>query len=398
MNLAQILEGPATVFYKGQRFHSAATLGVKFTQDTLSIPSAAYGPIGQRARQPSVQITFAPVGEFSAALAPILWPWTNPRIGQLVTPVTSWLYSDVDTGTNKIAITAHGITAGMPAMVGTLGTLPSGLVAGTLYYVGAPDANHISFHDTAAHAVANTNLVVLGTQGTSVSQLVEQQPLIVHTLQGNRVTFPVAAVTGMPELRFSAIETLMGGITFECFRKNGAAWSDVGSLFTVDYAPYSYAGPNPALIKTEAYTCQWGLVSPFNSFTTRGPVNARFNLGLAPYETDSLGLLSRKITSLTTTITGSPAGMSEDQLSEFLDLQGVGSGRGVERTAADFLISGAGLDVYARFFNAALRDVPEQFDPTQPRAGQLTWETSRRFKNDGTPEAVFGIGVTAPTS
>ena len=117
-----------------------------------------------------------------------------------------------------------------------------------------------------------------------------------------------------------------------------------------------------------------------------------------PYETDALGILSREITSLTTTITGAPAGMSEDQLSEFLDLQGVGSGRGVERTAADFLISGAGLDVYARFFNAALRDVPEQFDPTQPRAGQLTWETSRRFKNDGTPEAVFGIGVTAPTS
>ena len=398
MNLAQILEGPATVYYKGQRFHSAGTLGVKFTQDTLSIPSAAYGPIGQRARQPSVMVTFAPVGEFSAALAAILWPWTNPRIGQLVTPVTSWLYSDVNTSTNLIAITAHGIRPGMPAMVGTFLTLPSGIVAGTLYYIGAPNSGHISFHTTLADAIANTNLIALGTQGTGVSQLVEQEPLIVHTLQGNRITFPVAAVTGMPEMRFSAIETLMGGITFECFRKNSASWADVGSLFTVDYAPYSYTGPVAALVKTEAYTCQWGLVSPFNSFTSRGPVNARFNLGLAPYETDALGILSRKITSLTVAITASPAGMSEDQLSSYLDLQGVGSGRGVERTENDFLISGAGSDVYARFFNAALRDTPEQFDPTQPRAGQLSWETSRRFKNDGTPEAVFGIGVTAPTS
>jgi hypothetical protein len=398
MNLAQILEGPATILYKGQYFHTAGMLGVHFTQESFPIPSAAYGPIGQRARQGSVVLNFQPVGEFDADLVPILWPWRNPRIGQLITPVTSWYYSGVSTITNQIAIVAHGILAGMPAMVGTFGTLPSGLDDSTLYYIGAPDADHVSFHLTQADAIANTSLVALGSAGTEVSQLVEQEPLVVHTLQGNRVTFPVAAVSGMPEIQFSALETIMGGLTIECFRTNNASWSDVDSLYAVDYASYSYPGPDKSKIKTQGYTCAWGAVAPFDSFYCRGPVRARFNLGLSPYETDNLGILSRKITSLTATISGVPAGMSEEQLALYLDQQGAGAGRGVERTANDFVISGADAAVFARFYDAALTDVPEQFDATGPRSGQLTWQTSRKFTGAGVVRPVFDIGVSAPSS
>jgi len=395
MNLAQLLEGPADITYKGQTFRSAATLGVRSSQATKSIASAAYGPIGQRAQQPAVQITLKPVGEFSAALAAILLPWTNPKIGQFVTPVSSWTSTNVDTGTNKINIAAHGLRLGMPCMLGTFGTLPTGVDAATLYYVGVPDADHITLHATSADAIAGTSPIALTAAGAGVSSLVEQEPLVVHTFTNNQITFPVAAVVGMPSLEFSATATLFDTVTFECFRKNNAAWSDANSLYSVAFVPYAPSGPDPTLVKQQSYTAQWGAVAPFSSFTARGSIKVRFNLGLAATETDAVGIVSRKITSLTAAITCSPAGMSEDQLVTYLDLQGVGAARGAERTKNDFIVSGANGDVFARFYDAALRDVPEQFDATNPRAGELSWETSRKI-TAGVVKPVFAVGVTLP--
>jgi hypothetical protein len=398
MNLAQLLEGPAIVLYKGQQFYSARTLDAHFTQEDFPIETAAYGPIDRRARQPSVLITLQPIGEFTDALVKVLFPWTNPKFGQLVTPISSWLNTAVSVANNTITITAHGLRPGMPCMLGTFGALPSGWAADRLYYVGSVDANTIQLFNDAADAIALTNPVAPVTQGTGVSQLVEQEPLIIHTMQGNRLTFPVAAVTAMPELIFSAVATLYGAITFECFRVNDEDWSAAGSLFSADFAPYSYPGPNKSIIPTKEYTLQWGTLAPFSSFQTRGPVSARLALGLAPYETDQYGILSRKITSLTATITGQPAGMSEAQLTQYLDLQGAGTGRGVERTLNDFIITAVDDTVYARFYNAALRASPEQFDATNPRAGTLEWETARKFYGSGAVHPVFALGQEAEPS
>ena len=398
MNLAQLLEGPAIVLYKGQQFYSARTLDAHFTQEDFPIETAAFGPIDRRARQPSVLVTLMPIGEFSDALVEVLFPWRNPKFGQLVTPLSSWTYTSVDTTAKTIAITGHGMRAGMPCRFGTFGTLPSGYSSDTLYYVGSVDANHISLHLTEADAIALTSPVAPVSQGTGVSQMVEQEPLVIHTQMGNRITFPVAAVTAMPDLIFSAIATLYGAITFECFRTNNDDWSVTNSLFTVDFAAYSYAGPNKDIILTKEYSLAWGAVSPFSNFQTRGPVTARLALGLAPYETDQCGILSRKITALTATISGQPTGMSEAQLSAYLDLQGAGTGRGVERTTNDFVITAADGSVNARFYNAALRAAPQQFDATNPRAGTLEWETARKFYGSGAVHPVFDIGVSAPSS
>jgi hypothetical protein len=136
-------------------------------------------------------------------------------------------------------------------------------------------------------------------------------------------------------------------------------------------------------------------VAPFSSFVSHAPVKVQFNLGLAPYESDELGLLSEIITGLTARISASPLGMTEDQLATYLDIQGAGAARGAERTKNDFIISGAGADVFARFYDAALTDVPQQFDPSNPRAGELVWQTSRKIAA-GVVKPVFALGVTLP--
>lgn len=398
MNLAQLLEGPAIIKYKGQLFHSARTLDARFLQETFPIETSAFGPIDLRARQPAATATFQPVGEFDDDLCSILLPWTNPHFGQLVTPLFIWDDTQVDPGTNQLHLPAHSVRKGMPAMLGTFGTLPSGLDDVTLFYVGAPDADHLTFHTTQADAVAGTNAIALGSAGTGVSQMVEQEPLVIHTQQGNKVTFPVGAVTAMPELNFSALATLFGPVTFEFYRKNGVAWSEEDSLFSVSYEPINLIGPDRTKIPTKEYRLQWGNVAPFADFQTRGPLAVRFNLGTAPYETDQRGILSKKITGLTATITGQPSGMSEAQLAKYLDLQGAGTGRGVARTMQDFIITAVDGSVHARIYNAALQAAPQQFDATNPRAGTLEWGTARRFFQSGLVHPVFAIGTQPPTS
>ena len=257
-------------------------------------------------------------------------------------------------------------------------------------------ADHITFHDTAAHAIAGTNLVVLSAVGSGVSQLVEQEPLVIHTEQGFRVTFPVAAITGMPELNFGSLVTLFGGVTFEIFRKNSTPWSTDYSLFTVDYAPYSYVGPDKTLILTKQYNPSWGAVAPFDAFETRGPISVRFNLGLSPFESDQQGVLSRLITGLSVSISCQPYGISHAQLAQYLDLQGASTGRGARRTMNDFMVAAADNTAFGRFYNASLKAAPQQFDATNPLAGTLEWETARMFKVDGTPHPIFAVATTAP--
>lgn len=58
--------------------------------------------------------------------------------------------------------TAHGLTAGSPVGFSTTGALPTGLTAGTIYYVTSDaslTANTFHVSDTSAHALAGTNTV-----------------------------------------------------------------------------------------------------------------------------------------------------------------------------------------------------------------------------------------------
>lgn len=61
-----------------------------------------------------------------------------------------------------ITWTGHGLTAGSPVGFSTTGALPTGLTAGTIYYVandGNLTANTFDVSDTSAHALAGTNQI-----------------------------------------------------------------------------------------------------------------------------------------------------------------------------------------------------------------------------------------------
>jgi YbbR domain-containing protein len=81
--------------------------------------------------------------------------------------------SDVDLTENGLRVDDHGMQTGDgPVRFSTGGTLPAGLLAATDYYVIRVDANHFKVSDTAAHALAGTDIVNITDIGTGTHQLV----------------------------------------------------------------------------------------------------------------------------------------------------------------------------------------------------------------------------------
>lgn len=398
MNLAQLLEGPCVLQYKGQTFESAGGAIVNAGNDAFSIPSDRFGPYARRANNRSITIDFNLLGVWTGDVLPILYPYTAPNFGEFVTPVRSWDASAVTVGADTIDLPAHGLRPGTPARFGTFGTAPTvtGMTwASDLRYIGAPDADTITLHATEAHAIANSNLLDFTDAGSGISSLVVQEPLVVYSpAHRTRITFHVAAVVGMPSLRFSAVQSIFSSpVRFECFGKNNQAWATANSLYTIDTAALAISAPDPDDIPTQEYSLAWGGSSPWSAFSTREAVEVAFNLSLQEVSSDQRGLLARKISDLEVTVRAVPD-VSESAILAALNLQGGTVGRGVDITGEDFVISGTG--VHVTIYNAGLRNGPLRFNPNDPRAGQLEWASIRGI-TAGVADAIFRVGTAAPS-
>ncbi|MBP8994105.1 MAG: hypothetical protein KBG30_09890 [Bacteroidales bacterium] len=65
-----------------------------------------------------------------------------------------------------VSMANHGLVTGSPIKFATTGSLPTGITAGTTYYVRSVDANTFHLYDTSAHAVAGGTTGRIATTGT----------------------------------------------------------------------------------------------------------------------------------------------------------------------------------------------------------------------------------------
>ena len=102
----------------------------------------------------------------SAAQANQLW--------LLVTPPTSVNFAVTDIVTDLFTSNSHGFATGLKVQVSTTGTLPSGLLPATNYFVVVMSANTFKLSDTMAHAVAGTNIIDVTTTGSGIHSIIPQ--------------------------------------------------------------------------------------------------------------------------------------------------------------------------------------------------------------------------------
>jgi hypothetical protein len=398
MNLAKLLEGPAVFFHRGQIFHSRGGAQLAPTAEAFALDTDAHGTIDQRALNNALALTLTPVGVWTQPQIDVLWRWQNARNGQLLTP----RYDVLSIDTAEDEVTLLGDTSGelaylnfprkgCPVELATWGAAPAGLVADTLYYAGVPDAaapNVITLHATEAAAIAGTDKINITDAGTGDHAFIEQEPLIIHTFENRRIVFPNAAVVSMPPILHSATQTMIGQVGFAAFRKNNAPWSAENSLYAVSKALLTDTPPDKANIPTQEYAAAWG-AAPWAAFKFRDAATLTPTLTTSVVGNDARGDLGLKIQSVGATAVGQPEGFTEAQLLDILGMQGAGKARGASKIRANLVLTGSG--VHNTIYNAAATALPQTFDVTSPRAGQIAFVSAR---TPGSP--AFRIGTAAP--
>lgn len=390
-NVATIIGGPALVTYKGQTFYSKGDISISGAIEAFAIETSIHGQLEERESGAPVSVSFVPAGEWEALA--VLWPYQAPIPGQSIVRVRD--VDTVDTVNDELDIAAHPFRTEGPVRVFPVGVgvMPTGITAGQLYYARSVTADSISLHPTAADATADTNRVDITAAGTLPIRVVEQEPLVIHTLDGKVITFHVAAVTQQPDIAAATTETLIGQVTFECFRKAGEEATTDNSFWTITSAALSDTTFDPASIITQAYSGAWGGAVPWDDFSSKNGFRFSFPVNLAAIEDDACGVVGRRYVSGQATCTAQPTNVDESALLTKLGLQAAGAGRGRRLVGDNLNVSAAG--VYIRLYGATLRSGPQQFSSQNDRIGDLNWAAARVF-TAGVPSDLFYLGTAAP--
>lgn len=106
---------------------------------------------------------------------------TSTSIGTLAQK--TFVDANVNTGTENIAITAHGHNTGSRVWLTTTGTVPTGLTAGRTYFVIRVDADNLKLANTLALALAGTPVNITAASGGGTHKLT---PVLITKFSNNR--------------------------------------------------------------------------------------------------------------------------------------------------------------------------------------------------------------------
>lgn len=391
-SLAQIIGGPALVTYRGATIRSKGDITLRQTVDTFPIETGILAQVDERQREAGITLSFVPDGEWSNLS--VLYPYATVSFGDLITPVRA-----VGNVAGNIAnVPNHQLLSGdavYPRVYGG-GTITVGLTAGTLYYVHAVSPDAVTFHTTRADGVAGTNVVAI-SNGTGNTSFVVNNPVTIQTVAGQLLTFFNCAVTKMPDIYASAVQTLMEEVTFECFLRDGADWSSSTARYSIVSNPWPGDSFTPSNILTQPVTASWGVAAPWDSFNTKTGFRISFAMTLDPYEVDSVGLISRRFSNLVVTARATPIGITEAQLAAAVYSQGTNAARGRSLSTYGNNLNLSASNFYARLYQAAIKgDAPQMFSLKVDRTGEVTWVATRTF-SAGQPQPLFYVGSSTLT-
>lgn len=387
-NIALRINGPAIVTYKGATFYSKDDVKVTLENETFDVVVDRFGNVEKRSANKSAQVTFTPDGRYTGYFG-VLFPYGNAIPGTLTTPVKSFLAAAINTATDTITCVAHGYSSGDAVRFYTFGTMPTGLTAGTRYFVRAATVDTMTVHTTRAAALAGTGAVDITAAGTGEHRVIAQEQLTILSIDGASYVFDVAAIAEMPAINALTTDTLFGAVTFDCYRGANIAATTANSLFTHTTGnTYTEPGLDPSQILTQPYVFTWG-AAPWSALETVGGFKWAFPMSTEDVVDDTNGRIGRRITSIDCTVSCQPIGITSQNVIDALFMQGAGAGRGARLGGAnDFVMTGTGVSVTAK--GAGLRTGPHSFGRSTDRIGELEWFATRTF-NAGVPQPMFVV-------
>ena len=202
------------------------------------------------------------------------------------------------------------------------------------------------------------------------------KPMLVNGIDGKQVKLFNAALTGVPELRLSTIQTLFGQATFTALIADGKSPDATDAFYAVATVPYADGVPDPTGITGTPYTATFGTLTLPD---TLDGWTITIELATQPITTDNIGTVDLLLTGITIRAACTPLGKSVE---EILNALPVNKLRGASaRTNNDLIIAGQGGGLKVTLCNAALLTGPIQWGNTQLRIGQIGFIAHRRFSD-----------------
>lgn len=394
INLFKRRRGSAVVFHKGQAFFTKNASAVALELNPSDVGSDAYGPLKKIHNNRLVSVTFTPVGVFTEAQLAVLYPFRSYQFGQYNTPVIN--ISAVDTVDDKLTVTGHGLVAGTGVRIGgrsSGATVPTGTTENSLYFAGVVDADTVTLHTSEADAIAGTNKLNMTSTGTGPLAVVVNSPMVIHTIDGERLVLHNAGCVEQPSLNLTAIDSPFGQAKYEGYSINGSTWDTANSVYTLTDAPLVLPDLDPSEIPTVPYTVDWDSI--ISGMQPREAIGVTFPMQLGDLMSDADGIHGRSIQSIAAQAQFLPINTSMQDLLDELAIQGTGAARGQDIPGADLNIYGPSNNPYLRIYGASLLGLPTAQGTNEDRIGQLTFASKRTFAS-GQPNPVFYIGASAP--
>lgn len=221
--------------------------------------------------------------------------------------------------------------------------------------------------------------------------------LTINTLAGRLITLNAAAVSKMPDIRFSSSKPLWGPVTFTAVGKNTTAWTDAAKRISDASAAFADTSFAPADIVTQAYTVAWGSAIPFATLQTEDGVTVSFEMSTQPVKTDLDGTVDMTLEDVQVIVRMIPVGLSETHILTLLKTQGTGVTRGASLGVLNGeILNISGTGVYFRLYEAVPVEAPFRFGRTALRTGEIAFMGAATFTT-GARTPLFYLGTAAPT-
>ncbi len=306
-----VKRGPAIVQMGGQSFYSQGDIKVAIQPESFDIPTSAYGKVGARMKDLIAKISFTPAGMWTTAQLAVLFPWTNPTIGQSM--------------------------------------------------FGSSDV-----------------------------------PVTIHPLDGTeKMVFTAGAITKMPGIVLSPVETALKEVEITCLVGNGLDRSNAAGLYTYTAtAAFSDTSFSLASVLTVPYTATLAAVgSPWDAIQTEAGFECSFDLKTSPVKVANVGTIDYQVSGLEISVKFKPVGLTVKQVLDRLKVQSTGVALGMDLSAgaANLTITGGASNPQVVINNVRLKDSQLLYSAEKLRHDTIEFVATRPTGSG----AMFTVGLGA---
>lgn len=270
LNPASIIAGPAKVIALGTTFIHRGTLNAPLDRSTIDINDIGhYGVTFRSHDKVNHPIDLTPSGRILEATTlanryanVAEWAGSGRLINVDVWPVTC------NAGTEVITVpSGTGLATGDEVMAHAAVEMPGGVSATTRYYWRSLSGTTGALYDSAANAADTENTtgrVDITSAGTGVF-ISKAHRLVLHFMNGLKITYYSAGVIKPSNIRIKAGETLLGPCGFMAFLRPGTDPDDTANAYhAITWEAFDYTGFDPDDMPREYGSFSWAKGAPWN--------------------------------------------------------------------------------------------------------------------------------------